>query len=126
MNSIDSTLMVMLQVLQWLHFFILIAGLVVSLRFRRLSGHMLFVIAGFLGQCAQSGLFLSITLLQADDGFDSNWIMPAYVLSGVVGLASGISLVVGLALVWKDLRDRIEFLGVIHDDRHQQSGETAP
>lgn len=115
-----------MQGFAWLQWFAIIAGLLVCVRHRYLAPAMPLVILGFLGLAAQFAFNLSFSLLQSLTGATGiEWFAPAFAVSGLVGLASWILLVVGLALVGKHLRDRIQYLREIHDEREGIPGEGA-
>lgn len=114
--------MVFHQVTGWLDLAILVTGLVISIRYRHLSAWMFVVIGAFLAFCAQSGLGLTLSLVQMlQQGSGGQFITAGYTLLSLLGMIALASLVVGLALVWKDIRDRFQRLRELHEDRSAPS-----
>lgn len=100
---------------------IILAGLAITLRYRRQSAWMILIALGFAGKCAQAGLSLSLTIagnwITTSIGGTIDLLLGLYTVIELASIAAWIAIVAGLAMVWKDIRQQFARQREIYEER---------
>ncbi|MGQ0635429.1 MAG: hypothetical protein ACT4QC_12515 [Planctomycetaceae bacterium] len=103
----------------WLAIGLEIAGLIVCIRYLRLSSAMFLLVLAFAGFAGASVASRVLTYALRMQGLPDELIPGLFAVTHLVNVAATAALVVGLYAVFRDLRERFHFVREVHEGRRE-------
>lgn len=123
MISTDQSLIYVMKLFQGLYLFVTIGGLVICLRNRWLSPWMWLIAGALGGMVAINGAHFSYNTLLSILGVGNTSVAIGFgAVMMLASLLNWIAFIVGLSLMWKDVRERFQRLRELHEERAQDAG----
>lgn len=96
--------------LSWLDLLLILAAIVVCVLYIRVSSWMILLVAAFAGMAASVAFSQLLVWMIAGGSMPAESVGTLFLLSRFVGVSSMAALVVGLAFVFRDVRERFHFI----------------
>jgi hypothetical protein len=107
------------EALGWAGIGLEIAGLVVCIRYLRLSSAMLLLVLAFAGYAGASVATRLITYASRSQQLGGEFLSGLFAVTHLVNVVATAALVVGLYAVFRDVRERFHFMREAHEERHK-------